>query len=123
VTSIDPTGRLLAGLREQAQTLRRQSPSTPEWQNAQTAKSDDGSERLARNIAAINKDDPQRNRNVFRAYLQSVLLQEFGTTLANDPAFGALLDRIQDAMEADPALRQSMEQASNLLLEKYKIAS
>lgn len=121
MTSIDPNVRLLAYLREQAQALRRQpsstSPQQPDfsWDRSSGA-GESPAQVLARKIAAVDRDDPQARRKVFRVYLESVLLQELGAALAADPGFTALIDRVQDTMESDAGLREAMEQAGALLL-------
>lgn len=120
MTSIDPTGRLLAYLRQQTQEWRRQQPSgANKPDNArQNRKSDkqDAMSIASRQVAAIDKDDPQSRRKAFRIYLASLLMQEFGAGVANDPGFSNLVDRVQDTMEGDLQLKQSMEQAGDLLL-------
>lgn len=123
MTSIDPNGRLLAYLREQTQALRRQpASSTPQqpdsgW-NRSAGTGETPAQVLARKIAAVDRDDPQARRKVFRIYLESVLLQELGAALAVDPGFAAMVDRVQDTMEGDSGLKEAMDQAGGLLLKK-----
>lgn len=121
MTSIDPTGKLLAYLRQQTQEWRRQQPAgagKPDSAQRGSRKSDkqDALSIASRQVAAIDKDDPQSRRKAFRIYLASLLMQEFGAGVANDPGFSSLVDRVQDTMEGDLQLKQSMDQAGDLLL-------
>lgn len=120
MTSIDPTGKLLAYLQQQTQEWHRQQPAgagKPDGaQHSRTPDRQDALSIASRQVAAIDKDDPQSRRKAFRIYLASLLMQEFGTGVANDPGFSSLVDRVQDTMEADLQLRQSMERAGDLLL-------
>ena len=123
MTSIDPTGRMLAYLREQAQALRRQpSPGSAQQPGVSGERSTGGSDSpeqvLARKIAAIDSDDPHSRRKAFRLYLESLLLKEFGAALASDPGFGAMVDRVQHTMEDDAALKDAIDKAGALLLKK-----
>jgi hypothetical protein len=71
---------------------------------------------VRRRVGGIDPDDPGRGRKAFRVFLESVLLQEFGEQLINDPAFYLMLDAVQAQMEADPHLSGAIEQAIALLL-------
>jgi hypothetical protein len=120
MTSIDPTGRLLAHLRQQAQEIRRQKAAAENTRNAAPSKHpQEGQDLLGlttQQVREIDRDDPHARQKAFRVYLASTLMQEFGADLANDPAFTQLLERVQSTMEADPQLRRSIDQAGEILL-------
>jgi hypothetical protein len=121
MTSIDSTRILLAEIRSRALSLRRRG--TESGAGAKSGARDAPSERpgdrsveLARQVAAISPDDPQRHRKAFRAFLQHSLAMECGFERTDDPAFQALLDQVQESMELDVRLRRAMEAAGRLLL-------
>jgi hypothetical protein len=121
MTTIDPTGRLLAYVREQAPEWGRKPglageklTQNPDKNNPRA--SNDWKTILARKVAAISKDDPQPRRRAFRIYLELTLVQEFGTELANDHAFNALVDKVQTTMESDPNLTLVLDRAITLIL-------
>jgi hypothetical protein len=120
LTSIDPNVRPLAYLREQAQALRQPSSGTTQQTDSSWDRSCGAGESpaqvLARRLAAIDRDDPKARRKVFRLYLESVLLQELGASLALDSGFAAMVDRVHDTMERDEGLKEAMDQAGALLL-------
>lgn len=71
---------------------------------------------VARKIAAIDRDDPDRQRKAFRAFLESVLVAEWGDSLVHEPGFHQMVDSIQDQMEREPSLAAMIKQAAELLL-------
>ena len=76
--------------------------------------------RVAHAVIAIDPDDPSRRRKAFRIYLGSVLANELGLHLLNDPGFDDLVGRVQDSMDQDAQLHAAMERAGELLLETAK---
>ncbi len=68
-------------------------------------------EQIRRRAASIDKDDPQRRRRVLRATLEICLTSEWGDDLAADPAFQALVDRVQQQIESDPSLQPIVDDA------------
>jgi hypothetical protein len=120
MSTIDPTGRLLAYLRQQTQDLRRQYPPATgvasDGQQGKPAGNKDALALASQQILSIQQDDPNRQRKAFRIYLTCVLVQEFGTAVTVDPGFSGLVDRVQDTMEADAQLLRAMEEAGELLL-------
>lgn len=122
MTTIDPTGRLLAYVRAQAPENGRKPAlagekftRNPEKDNLRA--SSDWEIILAQKVAAISKDDPQPRRRAFRIYLELMLVQEFGTSLVNDHAFNALVDKVQTTMESDPNLTLALDRAITLILQ------
>lgn len=123
MTSIDPTGKLLVYLREQAKAWQGKGTvgSAPQQQGKQgtasgTSKPED---RLAANIAAIARDDPQASRKAFRLFLESALISDLGPSLAYDPGFASMVDRVQSTMELDASLKPAVDEAGALLLARY----
>ncbi|QNB08825.1 hypothetical protein G5S34_20075 [Herbaspirillum frisingense] len=123
MTTIDPTVQLAALIRNQIASLKR--PATLAGQNrtgarARSAKhvgeQQDIASLVARRVAVIDAEDPQRERKAFKIFLESVLIAEFGDGLANDPAFHVMVEEVQRQMESDPELALSMKQASRVLL-------
>lgn len=70
---------------------------------------------LQQRVAALDPADPQRGRKAFRIFLESVLLAEFGEELINDPAFYAMVDQVQLAMEDDPQIAGTIARAADSL--------
>ncbi|MGC5809506.1 hypothetical protein [Ralstonia pseudosolanacearum] len=126
MSSIDPTSKLLAHIRAQALTWRRDMAATtgrtPSASSAlkTSRNAEDLLARVARAVVAIDPDDPSRKRKAFRVYLGSVLANELGLHLLNDPGFDDLIGRVQDSMDQNAQLQAAMERAGELLLETAK---
>lgn len=122
MTTIDPTGQLVAIIRQQVaaarggQVGRNARQSEPSRTKGPKQPGTSLSELLARRVQTIDPDDPGRNRKAFRAFLESVLLGELGMELINDPAFYRLVDDVQGTMESDAILRARIDEAGQLLL-------
>ncbi len=120
MSSIDPTGKLLGYLRQQAAALRDSRPGgASELSSAQRAarEGDDSHVALSsQQVLAINGDDPFARRKAFRVFLTSTLANEFGQEITADPKFGELVDRVQHTMEADADLLKAIEEAGASLL-------
>ncbi|HSW16762.1 MAG TPA: hypothetical protein VLJ86_06010 [Ramlibacter sp.] len=56
---------------------------------------------VARRVAAIAFDDPQRARKAFRVFLESLLLRELGEALVHDAGFTQMVDAVDAQMRAD----------------------
>ena len=123
MTSIGPSGHLLAEIRARSLELRRRAtpsgnPPTSRDRPATAAEPQaDWSAGVALAVGAIAPDDPQRRRKAFRAYLQAVLARELGLRHSDDPAFQALVDQVQESMELDRRLNGAIDEAGRLLLE------
>jgi hypothetical protein len=52
-------------------------------------------------IKSVDRADPERGRKAFRAFLEAILLSEFGEELVNDPKFHQLTEDIQVTLETD----------------------
>ncbi len=71
---------------------------------------------IAKRVGALEKADPERGRKAFRIFLESILLNEFGDNLINDPGFYQMVDDIQIQMEKSPEITALMQQAITQLL-------
>lgn len=108
---INRLNRLMETLRQQmAQSAKRTSTPTPEAQkkDAQTASA--RGQRLTvpqlrqliqERARAIPSDRPDRDKQLRRIFLESVLAWEFGEELVLDSQFSRLLENIQEAFEQD----------------------
>ncbi|MGC3963609.1 MAG: hypothetical protein QM803_09860 [Rhodocyclaceae bacterium] len=81
----------------------------------QAAREDTSEQLLARRIDAIEATDPDRRRKIFRAFLETTLLAEFGQHIINDPAFYSLVSKVEDTMSDDAGVQQAIDQAVELL--------
>lgn len=122
MSTIDPSSPLLAQLRTEALAWRRRtagregSGAVEERPQAEGERARDWLADVARAIAAIDRDDPRRQRKAFRAYLQAVLARECRLERVDDPAFQELVDRVQETMESDARLARAIGVAGELLL-------
>jgi hypothetical protein len=128
VTSIGPSSPLATYLRGQLSALRPAAPADaaraqhlPGLRHgkptAQAGPSrEDLATTIARRVAVIGKDDPDRRRKAFRIFLESLMLDEWGAQLLNDPGFQQLVDTVQAQMESSADLRGMMDEASDRLL-------
>jgi hypothetical protein len=108
--TIDPA-RLVAAALQARLALQGQHKPAPR----NTASGAAGSS-LTQRVQAIPADDPQRRRKALRVFLEALFLREFGAGLVHDPQFPALVQAVQEQMEADEALRRASESFSDLLL-------
>jgi len=122
MTSIDPSAQLAALIRSQVSSLKKTVPRSKHARkpSAQSSEDRDVASLVAQRVSIIDPEDPQRERKAFKIFLESVLIAELGDELANDPAFYTMVEEVQQQMEADPELAQSMQQASRILLNSNK---
>lgn len=71
---------------------------------------------IKQRIKQIGRDDQERGKKAFRVFLEAVLLSQLGEQLMHDPKFYQVLDEIQHSMDANPATRSLVEQATAHLL-------
>lgn len=122
MTRIDPSAQLLAQIRAQALTVKKQVGERGPAQRSEQQRpviaeaKGDWLAQVALAVKGISPDDPQRKRKAFRLYLQAVLARECHVSASDDPGFKELVDRVQDAMEADPRLRAAIASAGDVLL-------
>ena len=119
---IDSTSRFLAQIRSRVASVARQSApgakprSRPPGGAGESAPADVQG-LVLRRVLAIDPNDPERQRKAFRIFLESVLTDELGVELINDPAFHRVVDTVQKTMEQDAALLPAIEQAGEYLLQ------
>jgi hypothetical protein len=129
VDPIDSTGRFLAQIRSRVAAVARQSvPGAKPAGRPATAPAGDAGRTdveglVLRRVLAIDPNDPERKRRAFRIFLESVLADELGIDLINDPAFHRVVDTVQETMEQDAALLPAIEQAGDYLLRTARAGS
>jgi hypothetical protein len=116
---VSPLTRTLELLRRQmaehARTLeggaRSGATSTPGGRTE--ARGDLGTlkRRVTERMQAIDPADPNASRRRRRVFLESVLAWEFGEELLRDPGFQAIIDRVDDAIAAEPELERQFATA------------
>lgn len=118
MTPVDPSAQLAALIRSQVASLKKAAPRPKSNEKSPAKRNEDRdiASLVARRVSTIDADDPQRERKAFKVFLESVLIAELGDELVNDPAFYAMVEEVQQQMEADPELAASMQQASRILL-------
>jgi len=126
MTTIDSTSRFLAQLRSRVAAVARQSaiakPGRSPSRDAGDAAAADVHSLVQRRVLAIGADDPDRRRKAFRVFLESVLTDELGQELVDDPAFYRIVDTVQRTMEQDESLLPAIEKAGELLLDSARKA-
>lgn len=68
-------------------------------------------DRIQQQVRAISADDPQRRRRLLRCTLEACLQAEWGDAVADDPAFQALVDQVQQRIENEPSLQPIVDDA------------
>ncbi|XQM37285.1 hypothetical protein DFLDMN_004169 [Cupriavidus sp. H19C3] len=124
MTQIDQASRLAAMIRAQVASLggRRaggltsRKESTKKEGTPHAATEQDLASVVARRVAAIDPNAPDRRRRAFRVFLETVLLAEFGEPLMNDARFQQLVEDVHRQMEAEPEVAAAMEEAARLLV-------
>ena len=118
MTVIDPSQRLASLLRSHVSVFQQQvaAQRKTEQKSAQGRPSSDLAGVVAQRIHAIGAEDPDRKRKAFRIFLESVLLHELGPNLIQDPSFPAMVDAVQQQMEADRGLASAAEELAGVLL-------
>lgn len=71
---------------------------------------------IGQRVAALKKTDPDRGRKAFRIFLESVLINELGENLINDPGFYQIVEDVQAQMENMPEIAEAMRMAISQLL-------
>jgi hypothetical protein len=78
------------------------------------------SDRLARGVAGIAADDPQREQQQLRLFLEAALIDEWGESLLLDPAFPQWVARVQTELKDHPDLRELAAAVCKLLVASGK---
>jgi hypothetical protein len=64
---------------------------------------------IARRLSTVSPQDANGRDTRVRLLLQQILLHEFGSRVLASQGFNDVLDRVQAAMEADPAIRAELD--------------
>jgi len=91
--------------------------SSPESTAATAEELQDIRRKVQERIRALGADDERRHGKAVRIFLEGVLRHEFGDSMLADPAFYALIDDVQLAMESDPKVNQTLHQLVKELAE------
>ena len=121
---INSLSQMLAILRrqmsERATKLRGQSAAAPSSSPERADTADelrDIRRKVQERIQALDADDERRHGKAVRIFLEGVFRREFGDSMLSDPAFYALIDDVQLAMESDPKINQTLHQLVKELAE------
>ena len=98
------------------QKKRNRTPADKDSSRASQNPPSDVGALISRRVDAVRADDPQRERKVFRAFLEATLLAELGGSLVNDPRFATMVDSVQEQMESDPQISAAVGEAVRLLM-------
>jgi hypothetical protein len=83
------------------------SPSRPAGQPAMRAKGLESI--LQRRISGIDRRSPDGKARAAYAFVEGVLVAEFGEALLSDPGLGQMLVEIGDSLRQDPQLRDQLD--------------
>jgi hypothetical protein len=64
---------------------------------------------LQRRISAIDRRSPEGKAQAAYAFVESVLVAEFGEALLSDPGLGRMLAEISESLREDPQLRDELD--------------
>jgi hypothetical protein len=73
---------------------------------------------LQRRISAIDRRSLEGKAHATYAFVESVLVAEFGEALLSDPGLGKMLVEISDSIREDPQLRDQLDDLLALLCHK-----
>lgn len=71
---------------------------------------------LRQQLLAIPPEHPQRRRALARVWVESLLVQTFGSTMGNEPAFQSIVDDVVDALQRHPSISAEMDAVTTHLL-------
>lgn len=120
--NIDSTARFLSQIREQVSTAAlqaRPSQGRPIGSARPTRKSSarDPQQVLLQRVRTIDPDDPDRRKKAFRVFLESILVDELGNHLLNDPAYHRIVEDVYRTMERNINLAPAIDKAGEYLLQ------
>lgn len=64
---------------------------------------------VRRKVAALERRSPEGRRQATRAFVEAVLVSEFGEALLADPALGGMIEEIGDSLREDPQVREQLD--------------
>jgi hypothetical protein len=121
MTSVDSTSRFLAELRGKVAVYARasagKSPRDKGLPAGEKSPLRDARGTIPQRVLAIDLKDPDRRRRAFRIFLESVIIDEFGEDLLNDPDFLRIIDSVHQSMQQDASLQSAIDKAGEFLLE------
>jgi hypothetical protein len=120
--NIDSTSRFLLQMREQVSAAARQARISQGKAGrppaaAPSAAPRDSQRLVLQRVTAIAQDDPQRRRKAFRIFLESILADELGKDLLNDPAYQRVVEDVYRTMERNAMLVPAIDKAGDYLLD------
>jgi hypothetical protein len=71
---------------------------------------------LLQRVRTIDPDDPDRRKKAFRLFLESILADELGKHLLNDPAYQGVVEDVYRTMERNANLAPAIDKAGEYLL-------
>jgi hypothetical protein len=119
MSTIDPSQRLAAAVRQQLGALGEQAAAKTASGTAAAGVRRNPhavSLAMAERIRAIAPGDPDGRRKAVRIYLESELAREFGARLLNDPGLPAMLDAVQQRMAEDAQMAAAVEALGQMLV-------
>ena len=89
--------------------------TTSEQAQAPAVAKFDFEEDVARRVAEVGAEEPDRRQRVRRAFLESCVARTFGSAAPQDPAFRHVIDQAGAAIATDPQLAAAMERVTDRL--------
>ena len=120
--NIDSTSRFLSQIREQVSAAALQA-RTAQVQPPGSARSARASPRptpqrvILQRVRTIDRDDPDRRKKAFRIFLESILADELGKDLLNDPAYHRIVEDVYGTMAGNAHLAPAINKAGEYLLQ------
>lgn len=120
--NIDSTSRFLSQIREQVsaaalQARTAQGRPAALARPARSSSSPDPQRVLLQRVRAIDRDDPDRRKKAFRIFLESILVDELGKDLLNDPGYHRIVEDVYRTMERNTNLAPAIDKAGEYLLQ------
>jgi hypothetical protein len=78
----------------------------------------DVQKKIQERIRALDPKDERRHSKAVRLFLEGVFRHEFGDSMLADPAFYMLMDDVQDAMESDSGINQTLRELISEIAEE-----
>jgi len=113
VSPVDPSGtvaRLTALLRRRAGGGGRPAAAASAADTPGEAEAT-----LSERLRAVSRDHPRRGHAMARILVETLLTDEFGAQVMNEPAFQSTVDDVLQAMTASPALAADLARVTEAL--------
>lgn len=120
--NIDSTSRFLLQIRAQMSAAALEARATgtrspAQRRPAEGSSAPDTQRVLLQRVRAIAPDDPDRRKKAFRVFLESVLADELGIHLLNDPAYHRIVEDVYRTMDRNARLAPAIDKAGEYLLQ------